>query len=92
MSMTALMRSDAVRSWEVEGEAVIYDPVSGMGHVLNPTALGIWQLCDGRHTVRDIERELALLFPESTDAIREDIPAAVAQLLELKLAQEVATV
>ncbi len=82
----ALKKRDDIKVWEVEGEAVVYDPSSGMGHVLNPTALRIWSLCDGR-SEQDIESALGHDFPEKKDAIRHDVAAAIRQFLELGLVE-----
>lgn len=39
-------------------EALLYDPRADAVHVLNPTALAVWDLCDGTHTEQGIEAEL----------------------------------
>ena len=88
--MSTLLRSPDVTCWEVEGEAVVYNPASGSGHILNPTALGIWRMLDGTRSDRDIEQALAEAFPDSEDSIRVDVPVALRQLVELGLAQEAA--
>jgi pyrroloquinoline quinone biosynthesis protein D len=84
---TPLKRSD-VRCWEVEGEAVVYDPASGQGHVLNHTALGIWQMCDGEHTVDDIEKILIGAFPDQTSSVKADVQSTIETLVALGLASE----
>ena len=84
--MTLRKRED-IKTWEVEGEAVLYDPNSGMGHILNPTALRIWALCDGQNTTGDIAQTLAGEFPNHQDEIRRDVEAVVTQLSELGLAE-----
>lgn len=82
--MTLKKRTD-VKIWEVEGEGVVYDPATGMGHVLNATALQIWALCDGRHTPADIEQELTKSYPDRPEIISRDVSLTIKQLLELGL-------
>ncbi|HZT97544.1 MAG TPA: PqqD family protein [Chloroflexota bacterium] len=81
--MTLKKRAD-IRVWEVEGEAIMYDPASGMGHVLNPTALRIWSMCDGRPE-REIQAALGRDFPESKETIHRDVTGAIKQFKELGL-------
>ena len=87
MSPVPVKKRADLSSWEVEGEAVIYDPSSGMGYILNPTALRIWSLCDGRNTNADIANALAGDFPGQKDRIFEDVDEAVRQLAQLGLAE-----
>lgn len=71
--------------WDLDGEGVVYDPTSGMGHVLNSTALQIWTLCDGAHSASDIEQSLADRYPEKRDLIRHDVQEAIQNLTNLGL-------
>jgi len=43
-------------------EALLYDAAAEAIHVLNPTALFIWNLCDGDHSLQDMEREIKAAF------------------------------
>jgi hypothetical protein len=74
----------------MDGEGIMYDPVSGMGHVLNPTALHIWALCDGSRTAADIERALVDQFPDKDAEIARDVPEAIVHLHELGLLESAA--
>jgi len=40
-------------------ETLIYDPERDNVHVLNATAQAIWNLCDGSHTIKDIQKTLS---------------------------------
>ena len=44
---------------ELDGEALVFDPLSGDTHRLNETALLIWRHCDGRHDAASIATWLA---------------------------------
>ena len=65
---------EQVALYSVEGKAV---------HVLNPTAHLIWDLCDGEHSLEDIELAIRSSFaiPEGRD-VQADIRRTVAELSE----------
>jgi len=50
-------RSD-VTIQELDGEALVYDPVTADTHRLNETAYFIWQACDGRMTAAHVAERL----------------------------------
>jgi hypothetical protein len=54
-------------------------PAGGAIHALNPTARLIWNLCDGAHTLADIEAELRQAFdvPPERD-LAADVRATLA--------------
>lgn len=54
-------RADVVRRGTSD-ETLLYDPHADAVHVLNQTALAVWDLCDGNHTAGDIEAELRRRF------------------------------
>jgi hypothetical protein len=50
-------------------ELVLFDPIGGRLHVLNPTAAAIWRLCDGSRSANEIAGTLGAEFqvgPEHT--------------------------
>lgn len=51
-------RRTDMRVHELDGEALVYDPVSADTHRLNQTALFIWRQCDGRKDIRRIAKRL----------------------------------
>ena len=59
---------------ELDAEAVLYHSESGKVHILNKTAERIWELCDGKHSLGDMERVIRASFeiPEET-AIADDV-------------------
>jgi len=63
-------RSD-VRVHELDGEALIFDPVSADTHRLNETALFIWRQCDGRHDVEHIALRLIETYDVSENEVME---------------------
>lgn len=50
-----------------DGSALLYDPATGKGHVLNVTGSFIWEYCDGTMTPDQIAAELAGLLPQEVD-------------------------
>lgn len=88
----ALLRRSDVSFWEVGDDAVVYDPVSGNGHVMNRMALGIWHRCDGEHSAAEIEKELLQLYPDEATAIRADVSTALTELVKLGLASDVSEI
>ncbi len=65
-----LRRTD-VRMHELDGEALIFDPVSADTHRLNETALLIWRQCDGRHDVEHIASRLTETYDVSENEAME---------------------
>lgn len=47
---------------EMEGEAVIYDELTGQIHYLNRTATIVFNLCDGQATIPEFSRDIADAF------------------------------
>ncbi len=64
---------------ELDQEAVVYDPVSGLVHYLNPMASLVLQLCDGTATVKETTAELAEANEVEPEAIAADIRKLIKQ-------------
>jgi PqqD family protein of HPr-rel-A system len=60
---------DDVTLVDIDQEAVVYDPLSGFVHYLNPMASLVLQLCDGTATVRETIAELAEAQEVDEDAV-----------------------
>jgi PqqD family protein of HPr-rel-A system len=60
-------------------ETLLYDPLADAVHVLNPTALAVWELCDGQHTLADIEAYLRVHFG---DPVGQDVAGDVEAVLD----------
>ena len=71
---------------ELEDEILIYDTERHKAHCLNSTAAWTWELCDGRRSVEEIERTLALGLP--FEATREVVWSFLAKLDRLHLLEE----
>lgn len=57
---------------ELEGETVLYDPVSARVQVLNSTAGLLWNCLDGSDPVRDLLAALAEVFGVADDVVEAD--------------------
>jgi hypothetical protein len=56
-----LKRGDII-SRDMGTETLLYDARAEAIHLLNPTALLIWNLCDGNHSLQDMKGELMTAF------------------------------
>ena len=72
---------------ELDGEALIYDPVSADTHRLNATALFIWQCCDGSHDTEAIATELSQRFDISAPDACPHVEDGLHQLTESRLVE-----
>ncbi len=70
---------DDVTLVELDQEAVVYDPLSGLVHYLNPMASLVFQLCDGSATVKETTAELADANEVEPEAIASDVRKLVQQ-------------
>ena len=50
---------DDLEVHELDGEAVIFDPLNGALHRLDAAAWSIWQRCDGTHSKKSIAKHFA---------------------------------
>jgi hypothetical protein len=54
MNNNPVRREDVICRQLNEAEAILYDMETGCLHVLNSTAMLIWEACDGAHTLEDM--------------------------------------
>lgn len=73
-----LKRGDII-SRDMGTETLLYDAKAEAIHVLNPTALLIWNLCDGNHSLRDINKKLKAAF---SLAAEHDVLADIQQTVD----------
>jgi PqqD family protein of HPr-rel-A system len=62
---------------ELDQEAIVYDPLSGFVHYLNPMASLVMQLCDGTATVKETVADLA----EAQETTPQDVGPQVLTLM-----------
>lgn len=70
------------QAWVKRGtdSTAVYNPDTGTLHLLNPSALAIWELCDGETTGREMAEAVAELTTLELDAAVADVTAALDQL------------
>jgi PqqD family protein of HPr-rel-A system len=68
------------QAWVRRGsdDTAVFNPDTGTLHMLNPSALAIWELCDGETTIGEIVQAVI----EVTDASRERATTDVVATLE----------
>ena len=66
-------------------QAAIYDPAAGALHRLNPSALAIWELCDGETTIEEMAAAVAELTSMQRSSAQHDVEAAIRKLAALGL-------
>ena len=54
MNDNPVRREDVIYKQLNEADAILYDLETGCLHVLNSTAMLIWEACDGAHTLEDM--------------------------------------
>jgi hypothetical protein len=59
------------------GETVLVDPAANVEHVLNDTALALWELCDGETTVEEMVVAATGLFDAESPRLERDVLAAL---------------
>ena len=57
---------------ETDGEAVLVS-VAGLRHVVNETALALWELCDGETTPTEMTSAVSTLFALDPDVADNDV-------------------
>lgn len=67
------LRRSGVWLHQAQGENVMYDPDSGAVHLLNDTALAIWDLCDGETLPQEMIDAICTLCSMHPDVVTEDV-------------------
>lgn len=58
---------------QTEGEIAVYDREGGRVHLMNDSALAIWDLCDGETTAEEMVAAICELFRMHPDVVTEDV-------------------
>ncbi len=68
------IRKSTVISKKLGLETVLYDRETRAIHALNPTAILVWELCDGQHSPEEIEHSLRAEYQaEEKAGVLEDV-------------------
>jgi pyrroloquinoline quinone biosynthesis protein D len=79
------VRVSGTHEYRLGDELLVYVPHSETAHALNPSAVAIWELCDGTRTAEDISRELGHWLGRPGEALLPDTRRGIAELCELGL-------
>lgn len=85
-----LRRAKGVSWREVDGEAVILHFKTGAYYSLNEVGLKIWELCDGKKNVQDIQSAVTSQYQGEPGRIESEVDRFVRQLYKEKLVERVA--
>lgn len=83
MSTKGPLRKEGIFSRKLGDEWMLYDPESGVVHVINATAQSVWDLCDGDHGPDEIVHSLRDIFevPDGTP-VRKEIDDIIEAFLD----------
>lgn len=73
-------RRDDVWLRSARDETSIYDPATKAVHILNDTALAIWELCDGETEVQEMIVAICNISHLHRDVIQEDVSRVLQEL------------
>jgi hypothetical protein len=78
------LRKDGILTRRIGDEWMLYDSEKGDIHVINSTAEYVWRLCDGSHSISEIQRKMQEAFdvPDGVDIIK-DIDGIIAKFYDL---------
>ncbi|HKP18694.1 MAG TPA: PqqD family protein [Gaiellaceae bacterium] len=85
MAATKPRVRDDVTVCEIEGEAVVYDPDSGLLHYLNHSAALVLDLCDGTATMRHMAEAIADVYEVCIGDVEPQVRSGVRNLRKLGL-------
>lgn len=71
--------------YELDDEALLFDPETMSTHRLNETALCIWHWCDGTTDVEGLAAQLKARFDVANDEAREHVLNVVGRFRQLSL-------
>jgi hypothetical protein len=78
---TKPLANPAVVCWEVpKGEAVLVNMDTAASLALNHTGLVIWQLADGRRTIKQIIAAFCERFPDAPSNVAEEVDVLLKEL------------
>ena len=80
-----LVKRSDIRAHELDGEGLLFDPVSADTHHLNETAYWIWKECDGRGDPASIAAGLADVYDLTLEAAVRYVQEAIKDLQERNL-------
>lgn len=88
--MTAYQQNREIAWREVDGEAILVDPLARQLRVLNPAGTFLWAQLEAPRTAEELAALLTAEFDVTAGEARRDVEGFLAHLLGRKLVREVA--
>jgi hypothetical protein len=85
MHQSRLTRSSAVTLQRIGQEAVLYDRRNGRAHVINASAVRIWDLCTDGTSIEDIVPAFAAFYDMPTASVYDDVVSIISSFRALDL-------
>ena len=74
-----------VCSHRLDGEALLYDPLTCKTLLLNDVALAVWNNCDGNRTTRDLAQSLVASYDVDEETAEDHVCQLLAFFAEADL-------
>jgi SynChlorMet cassette protein ScmD len=71
---------------EFDEWAILFDPETGKAFGINPIAVAVWKLLDGKHGCDDIQRDIQKSFAEVPEDVRSHIDDFLRELVKVGFA------
>jgi len=78
-------RRNDIFSRELDGELVLFDPLTNVTHRLNQTAAFVYLCCDGQRTLHDVAAEYQEAFGVAPEVSQRDVRHVLMSLERLAL-------
>lgn len=65
-----------------DGSGLLFDPVTATAYPITPSAMRIWELCDGAHSLAAIVDDLESQYEVEREALASDVKALLADFKE----------
>ena len=76
------LRKSDYRLELLDNEILLFCSSENKSYYFNQSASLIWQLCDGRHTVAEITKMIAEVYPKAASEMDEDVGQTLGLFLE----------
>ena len=86
MNTARPVRKQGLIVQDIGRETLLYSAEGKVIHALNPTAKLVWELCDGTHTIEDMEREIRMNFSTSKE---HNVVEDIKRTLDLFVSKEI---
>jgi len=84
---TILFQTTDSKCIDLGEEGILYSETQGDKHIVNITAMAVWDLIDGNRTVSEIVREVAKVCDVKAEEIEADIYRQLEMFKELRLVE-----